>query len=33
MEFIDKMAIGGKAQKSGEWEAMVDDFSRKIKEE
>jgi len=33
MEFIDKVAIGGKAQKSGEWEAIVQDFSGKFKTE
>ena len=32
MEFIDKMAIGGKAQKNGEWETMVQDFARKFQE-
>ncbi len=32
MEFIDKSAIGGKAQKSGEWEAMVGDFARKFQD-
>lgn len=33
MEFIDKLAIGGKAQKSGEWEAMVQDFAQKFNDE
>lgn len=33
MKFMDKLSIGGKAQKSGEWEAMVEDFARKIKNE
>lgn len=32
MEFIDKMVIGGKAQKSGEWESMVGDFARKFQD-
>lgn len=33
MEFIAKTAIGGKAQKSGEWEKMVQDFGGKFNEE
>jgi flavodoxin len=33
MEFLDKISIGGKPQKSGEWEGMVQDFALKFKEE
>ncbi|EKQ53107.1 MAG: flavodoxin [Methanobacterium sp. Maddingley MBC34] len=33
MEFINKLTIGGKAQKSGEWEAMVQDFTQKFNDE
>ncbi len=32
MEFIDKISIGGQAQKSGEWEKMVQDFAMKFQE-
>jgi flavodoxin len=32
MEVIDQTAIGGSAQKSGEWEAMVQDFAKKFLE-
>jgi flavodoxin len=33
MEFIDKLSIGGNAQKSGEWEAMVGEFAQKFTNE
>ena len=33
MELMGQMVIGGKAQKSGEWESMTNDFARKFKEE
>lgn len=32
MEFIDKLVIGGNAQKSGEWEAMTQEFGEKFRE-
>jgi len=30
MEFIDKLIIGGSAQKSGEWETMTKEFAQKL---
>lgn len=33
MEFMGQISIGGKAQKSGEWENMTNDFARKFQEE
>ncbi len=33
MEFIDKLSIGGSAQKSGEWEAMIAEFAQKFMDE
>ncbi|MGI6482836.1 MAG: flavodoxin family protein [Methanobacterium sp.] len=30
MEFIDKLIIGGSAQKSGEWETMTKEFAQRL---
>ena len=30
MEFIDKLIIGGSAQRSGEWETMTKEFAQKL---
>lgn len=32
MEFVDKLVIGGNAQKSGEWKTMTQQFGEKFRE-